>query len=305
MTAGIEQVTAEAYAASPDLAAEVRRIAEACDAVDGAITLNEQACLQLKYRGLWDASLWLGDGGFALLHGQVLDLAVHPDSRGHGVGTALARAALAATDRVEAWSHADHPAAARIAARFGIPRERELRIMSRPTSLPLPDPVVPPGVRIRTFVPADEAAVLAVNAAAFAHHPEQGEMTHEDFQERMSEPWFDAQGLFLAVPDEETAPEMAADPDLKVLGFHWTKVHRDEDPPYGEVYVVAANPKAAGRGLGTLLTNVGLRHLATQGVDEVILYVDADNDPAIAVYERQGFTTVRTEVQYRGATHAG
>jgi mycothiol synthase len=87
-----------------------------------------------------------------------------------------------------------------------------------------------------------------------------------------------------------------------VLGFHWTKVHRDEDPPYGEVYVVATNPKAAGRGLGTVLTNVGLRHLATQGVDEVILYVDGDNDPAIAVYERQGFTTVRTEVQYRGPT---
>lgn len=305
MTGRIEQVSAEEFAASPGPAAEVRRIAAACDDADGAITLNEQACLQLKYRGLRDASLWLGEGGFALLHGEILDLAVHPGSRGRGAGTQLARAALAATDRVEAWSHADHPAAARIAARFGIPRERELRIMSRPTSLPLPDPVVPPGVRIRTFVPADEPALLAVNAAAFAHHPEQGAMTHEDFRERMSEPWFDAQGLFLAVPDDDAAPETVADPDLQVLGFHWTKVHRDEQPPYGEVYVVAANPKAAGRGLGTLLTNVGLRHLATQGVDEVILYVDADNDPAIAVYERQGFTTVRTEVQYRGATHPG
>ena len=306
MTVEIEQVDHDAFATagSGGPAAEVRRIAEACDAADGVITLNEQACLQLKYRGLRGASLWLGGGGFALLHGQLLDLAVHPDARGRGVGTALAGAALAATDRVEAWSHADHPAAARIAARFNIPRERELRIMSRPTSLPLPDAVVPPGVRIRTFLPSDESALLAVNAAAFTHHPEQGHMSHEDFQERMSEPWFDAQGLFLAVPDQETAPEMAADPDLQVLGFHWTKVHRDEDPPYGEVYVVAANPKAAGRGLGTLLTNVGLRHLATQGVDEVILYVDGANDPAIAVYARQGFTTVRTEVQYRGATHS-
>lgn len=274
-------------------AAEVRRIAEACDAADGVITLNEQACLQLKYRGLRDASLWLGDGGFALLHGQILDLAVHPDSRGRGVGTELARLALTGTSRVEAWSHSDHPAAAKIAARLGIPRERELRIMSRPTSLPLAEPTIPDGVRIRTFKPTDEEALLEVNAHAFAHHPEQGHMTSEDFRERVNESWFDANGLFLAVPEDPADPS--------ILGFHWTKVHRDENPPYGEVYVVATNPKAAGRGLGNVLTNVGLRHLATQGVDEVILYVDGDNDPAIAVYDRQGFTAVRTEVQYRGA----
>jgi mycothiol synthase len=304
VTADVELVEAEAFtwSSTDGPAAQVRRIATACDEADGVATLNEQATLQLKHRGLRGASLWVGDDGFALLRGHVLDLAVHPDSRGRGTGTALAGAALAATDRVEAWSHADHPAAARIAARFGIPRERELRIMGRPTSLPLPEPVVPPGVRIRTFVPTDEPALLAVNAAAFAHHPEQGELTHEGFVERMAEPWFDARGLFLAVPDEETDPDAAADPDLQVLGFHWTKVHREQDPPYGEVYVVATNPKAAGRGLGTLLTNVGLHHLAAEGLDEVILYVDGDNIPAIAVYERLGFTTVRTEVQYRGAT---
>ncbi|HET6152356.1 MAG TPA: mycothiol synthase [Marmoricola sp.] len=278
-------------------AAEVRRIAEACDKADGVITLNEQACLQLKYRGLRDASLWLGDGGFALLHGQILDLAVHPESRNAGVGTALARAALATTDKVEAWSHGDHPSAGRIAARLGIPKERELRIMARPTALPVTTLPAPAGVRIRTFTPADEAGLLAVNAAAFTHHPEQGHLTHEDFAERTKEAWFDAEGLFLAVPEDDPSDEP------EILGFHWTKVHRDENPPYGEVYVVAANPKAAGRGLGSVLTNVGLSYLAEQGVDDVILYVDGDNDPAIAVYNRQGFTTVRTEVQYRGATN--
>ena len=86
-------------------------------------------------------------------------------------------------------------------------------------------------------------------------------MTHEDFRERTSESWFDPAGLFLAVPAEDDA----TDPPL--LGFHWTKVHRDEDPPYGEVYVVAVNPKAAGRGLGTVLTDVGLQHLKDQGLD--------------------------------------
>lgn len=276
-------------------AAEVRRIAEACDLADGIITLNEQACLQLKYRGLRDAALWLGDDGFALLHGQILDIAVHPMSRNRGTGTALAKLALAeaasTVGRVEAWSHGDHPSAGRIAARLGIHKERELRIMSRPTSEPLEQLNPPPGVVIRTFTPQDEAALLEVNAAAFSHHPEQGHMTHEDFIERTNEAWFDAQGLFLAVPEDDPS---------ELLGFHWTKVHRDEDPPYGEVYVVATNPKAVGRGLGSVLTSAGLAYLATQGVDDVILYVDGDNAPAIAVYERLGFTTIRTEVQYRG-----
>lgn len=279
---------------SSTYAAELRRISEASDAADGAITLNEQACLQLKYRGLRGARLWVDAepaSGFALLHGEILDLAVHPDARGKGIGTSLARAALANAGRVEAWSHADHPAAARMAARFGMTRERDLRIMTRPTSEPVDTMATPPGITIRTFTHDDADALLAINAHAFATHPEQGHMTAEDFLERTSEPWFDPEGLFLAVDSDDPA---------KVLGFHWTKVHIDEKPPYGEIYVVAVSPKAAGKGLGTLLTQVGLRHLASTGVGEVILYVDGDNDAATAVYEGQGFRVVRTEAQYRG-----
>ncbi len=302
----IIEIGEDEYAASPDSgpAAEVRRVAEACDAHDDAITLNEQACLHLKNRGLRGARLWVATSGvtstavdgFALLIGPSLDLAVHPDARGRGLGTRLAETALATVDRVEAWSHSDHPAAARIASQFSLRRERELRIMRRPTSLPLPVMEPPAGVTVRTFLPGDEEAFLAVNAAAFSHHPEQGEMSAEDFADRVHEPWFDPAGLFLAVVEGAGSPPSADE----LLGFHWTKVHRDESPPYGEVYVVAVNPKAAGRGLGTVLTNIGLRHLATQGVGEVLLYVDGDNDPAIAVYEGQGFTLVRTEAQYRG-----
>jgi mycothiol synthase len=195
--------------------------------------------------------------------------------------------------KVEAWSHADHPAAAKIAEAFGVARERELKIMQRSLVGELPPVRVPDGVRIRTFEPDDEPALLEVNATAFAHHPEQGHMTHEDFQDRTRESWFDAAGLFLAVPDEG-----GSGPGL--LGFHWTKVHTAEDPPYGEVYVVAVNPKAAGRGLGTVLTAAGLEHLRDQGLESVLLYVDGDNDPAIAVYTNLGFHVKRTEVQYRG-----
>jgi mycothiol synthase len=306
----IERIAPEQFdwAADEGPAAEVRRIARASTAHDGAVTLNEQAVLQLKHRGLRDADLWLTlatadpstghAGGFALRHGDILDLAVHPEARRQGVGAALAAESLPAGRKVEAWSHGDHPAAARLAERFGVPRERELKIMRRSLSEPLEELTVPEGVRIRGFHPGDEQGFLEVNASAFAHHPEQGHMTLEDFRERTSESWFDPEGLLLAVPAEEGGDQ----PPL--LGFHWTKVHLDEEPPYGEVYVVAVNPKAAGRGLGTVLTNAGLHHLRDRGLGSVLLYVDGDNDPAIAVYHRQGFEVERTEVQYRG-TSAG
>ena len=160
--------------------------------------------------------------------------------------------------------------------------------MRRPTAVPLPPEADPPGVTIRDFGgAADAEGVLAVNAAAFAAHPEQGSMSAADLAERMAEPWFDPAGLLLAI---------GADGEL--LGFHWTKRH---DADHGEVYVIGVSPAAHGRGLGRALTVAGLRHLASRGVAEVHLYVESDNDPALRLYSGLGFThaAADTHVQYR------
>ncbi len=137
----------------------------------------------------------------------------------------------------------------------------------------------------------DEEPWLALNAEAFAHHPEQGGITRADLDERMGETWFDPAGFFVATRGDE------------LVGFHWTKVH-DARPPYGEVYVVGVSPRAQGAGLGRRLTLTGLRHLAAQGLGEVILYVEADNAPAVAVYTRLGFShaPADTHVQYARTT---
>ncbi|WP_309031251.1 mycothiol synthase, partial [Streptomyces alfalfae] len=131
---------------------------------------------------------------------------------------------------------------------------------------------------------------LAVNAEAFAHHPEQGSLTQRDLDDRKAEPWFDPAGFFLA--------ERVTDGEL--VGFHWTKVHEEER--LGEVYVVGVRPGAQGGGLGKALTTTGLRHLAAAGLPTAMLYVDADNKAAVSVYERLGFVTHETDLMYRTET---
>jgi mycothiol synthase len=159
--------------------------------------------------------------------------------------------------------------------------------MRRPTSLPLPELVVPDGVRVRGYRDDDAEQVLAVNAAAFAHHPEQGSLDLAGLAERMAEPWWDPAGLVIAASEDRD----------EVLAFHWTKQH---DATLGEVYVVAVGPAAQGRGLGRVVTLAGLHHLAGLGVDEVLLYVESDNAPAVRLYGSLGFEHAArdTHVQY-------
>jgi mycothiol synthase len=160
----------------------------------------------------------------------------------------------------------------------------------------LPDPVIPGGLRVRTYAgTADDAELLRVNNAAFAYHPEQGGWTAAQLAERRDEPWFDPEGLFLVFGDS------AGDDAGRLLGFHWTKIHH-ERPGLGEVYVLGVDPSAQGRGLGKVLTSIGLASLAKRlsGSAEpaVMLYVESDNVAAVRTYQRLGFTTYSVDTAY-------
>ncbi|MFF4186846.1 mycothiol synthase [Streptomyces sp. NPDC001691] len=266
---------------------------------DGQQAVSEQGRLQLRggrRDGVRHFLLTVGDAlvGYAQLEdtdpveAPAAELVVHPAYRGHGHGRALGSALLGATGkRLRVWAHGGHSAARHLAQVLGLTLFRELRQLRRPLSpLDIAEPVWPEGVTVRTFTPGeDDAAWLAVNAAAFAHHPEQGSLTQRDLDDRKAEPWFDPKGFFLAEKDGE------------LVGFHWTKVHAEER--LGEVYVVGIRPDAQGGGLGKALTATGLRHLAAEGLPTAMLYVDADNTAAVTVYERLGFTTHEVDLMYR------
>lgn len=294
-----------------DDAAGLHELLLAAKAEDGRPDVAEGGSLPSEFGGGWH--LLARDGGLLVGYAhldpigdsfgrQVGELFVHPAHRRRGVGRALLRAlidraipgaALApetdqdTEERLRIWSHADHPAAARLARHCRLRRVRELLRMRLDFAAapPLPAPRWPDGVRVRTFVPGqDEHAMVEVNRRAFSWHPEQGGLTVDELTATEAQPWFDPHGFFLAVDEHD-----------RVLGYHWTKVHPEGD---GEVYVVGVDPGAQGGGLGKALTLAGLHHLRDRGTDRVILYVEADNAPAVAVYSGLGFRRWDVGVQY-------
>ncbi len=290
--------------------AEVQALVAAATDVDGTAPLSEHVLLHLRHGGDTQAAQLLARengelAAFAHLDltdpvaGGAGELVVRPAHRRAGLGTRVVEALLGraaeagspAGRRLRLWAHGEHPGAVALARGLGFTQARVLWQMRRSLLAPLAEPRLPDGVRLRPFVVgADEAEFLRVNNAAFDWHPEQGGWDLEQVKLREGEPWFDRQGFLLAV-----------DADDRLLGFHWTKVHGDgahSHEPIGEVYVLGVDPAARGMHLGAALTLAGLRHLRDQGLRQVMLYVEADNDAAVRVYRDLGFTRWDTDVSY-------
>jgi mycothiol synthase len=228
--------------------------------------------------------------------GSSAELAVLPSAREHGIGRTLVATLLdeSPDGRLRLWAHGESPGSGALARSMGFTRSRVLWQMRRSLAGPLPEPVLPSWVTVRTFrVGEDEERWTELNNLAFATHPDQGGWGVEEVLLREAEPWFDPRGFFLAFRGEE------------LVGFHWTKVHGGhvsegghDHPPIGEVYVVGIDPAEQGHGLGPALTLIGLHHLKSLGLDEVLLYVDESNTHAIRAYERLGFTRYSTDVSW-------
>ncbi|MHA3702804.1 mycothiol synthase [Jatrophihabitans sp. YIM 134969] len=260
--------------------ADARRLTTAPDLSDEA---------RVRLQGATDGIVHLlaDDGSYAQLdtHDGALELVATDEST---VTELVQQATVEQGGDVLVWTHADDDAIARAVRNLDATEERVLWRLRRPdVDLPPARPF-PEGVTVRAFeVGRDEEAWLVVNAAAFASHPEQGRMTLADLAAREADDWFDPAGFLLA----ERAGELQ--------GFHWTKVHRDEDPAVGEVYVLGVAPEAQGTGLGGALLDAGLEHLRRQGLGVTVLYVDDDNPGAVALYERIGFQRDHRDTRHR------
>jgi mycothiol synthase len=287
-------LTDEQLAEVTDVISEVTR-------TDGRSPLSEHVLLHLHHSG--DAAgehlLAYEDGGLAgyahlesTVDGPTAEIAVKPGQRRHGIGRALVSALVdRGGQELQLWAHGEQAAARDLATSLGFSRARVLWHMRRSLLAPLDPPLFPADVHVRPFDPQrDRAAWLRLNGRAFADLPDQGSWTAADLDARLAEPWFDPAGFLLAWRGSE------------LLGAHWTKVHghrSGEHEAFGEVYVLATDPSAQGTGLGRALLLAGLEHLRERGLKQAMLYVDAANAPAIALYEANGFVRWDTDVLYR------
>lgn len=272
---------------------EVHELLEAVRRHDGVAAVDEAGRLALDSDDAvhlleLEADAVVGYAG--LLPDGTVQGAVSPEHRRQGRGSRLLEAALARRPDAAVWAHGALPDALALLGAHGLRAVRTLLVLERgfgpsvplPARRPRPDRPEPV---IDAFDPSrDREALLEVNAAAFAAHPEQGSMSAADLDRRQAEPWFRAEDLLVARLDGRFA------------AFLWMKREPGEIP---EIYVVGTAPWAQGQGLAGALLGESLRILEDAGAPRVKLYVEADNDPALALYRRWGFAEEERHVQLR------
>lgn len=268
-------------------AAALASLVERCAAADGVRPVNDQAMLEARrgdreivdLDGSGVAIAVVATGERAGGAPAEVELAVAPERRGAGLGARLAARIAAAHPGFEAWAHGDLPASRALAARLGLRRIRTLLQLRAPVP---EDAVVDAG--LRRFGEADSDAWVAVNAAAFAGHPEQGRLTARDLADRRSEGWHDDANLLVA-------------PGADGLdGYAWIK------PDVGgiaELYALGVAPHAQGTGLGGTLMQAAFARMHELGAGTAHLYVEGDNEPALGLYRSRGFVDHARDVRWR------
>jgi mycothiol synthase len=216
-------------------------------------------------------------------YGRHFRITVHPEHRRRGLATQLLRR----IEEQEGTPRQCNCMGSWVAGRAFLlqngfePTIRMLdmeRIGGAPDAEPLPEGFV---LRPYRETADDDAAWKRVNEVGYGDGPDYNPLLDEDLELCRATPAFH---LWFAERDGE------------IVGLCHTKEWQGK---VGCINSVVVDPRARGRGLGRALTAAGMRTLADQGQQKVVLSVLADNRPAYAIYERLGFTTVDEMVTWR------
>jgi mycothiol synthase len=278
-------------------------IASICTALSqqlyGVADLDERAVGD--WFGLSDLAMFLAeDGGRAVGYADVrdddhlrypIDLRIHPDAWGAGVGAELLAAAedwsrgRAAPDAVLRGFAAERDTEAqRVLADAGYRLIRHSFLMEIDLHDRLEEPVWPEGLTVRTFDPdRDERAVYECQEETFSDHWDYHPIPFERWREFSVESAYFAPELWWLV---EQDGELAA---ICLNAWHFSG-----DPTFGWIGVLGVRRPWRRQGLGLALLRHSFRDFAARAATHVGLGVDAENTTgAVRLYERAGMRPVR------------
>ena len=217
---------------------------------------------------------------------------VHPDHRRRGFGTFLLRWSTAEAIRRFAACPPDRAHvlqlttemltedAALLFERHGFTQQFAEDVMRCNLADPLPDVLLPSGIKFATWAPSLADQFFAVYQASFRERP--------GYPDWSQEKWL----AWLETDDDDFRP------DLSLLATH-------DDIPSG--FIVCADrwivqmgviPEQRRRGIGSALVIEVLRRFREAGGDHVLLDVNVNNPGAARVYGRLGFERVGRRARY-------
>jgi ribosomal protein S18 acetylase RimI-like enzyme len=232
----------------------------------------------------WRIRLWEREDelvGWAWLElPGVLDLHVQPALRRELVPEIVARAAAeAGTDlRVNAFDRDTATMEALADDGFSPVADGAFDVMVRPLAVPIPEPELPAGFRLRHVEgKADLDRRVAVHRAAY--HPSR--VTEESYANVMA-----------AWPYRPELDWIVEAPDGRFASFCLAWL--DEATGVGELEPVGTDPEFRHRGLARAACLAALRALAAHGADTAVVY--AGHPAAAALYRGIGFRTTGRHV---------
>lgn len=233
------------------------------------------------------------------LPGQAfLSLQVHPDHRGRGAGTLLARSAeehLAAAGATSVHCTVDDtPATRAFAEHHGYHPSRAAhwqRVDLAGGALPprLSPEDLPPGVELRTAAhyTDDPRPVFAADAEVTADEPGDVDVDLTDYDDWLSHTWHH--------PCLDRDLTMVVEVDGRVAAF--TAAHTDGDTRYLSA-MTGTLREFRGRGLAKLAKNESLHRARTAGYTDAFTGNDAENAPMLAINQWFGYEICATEIQH-------
>ncbi len=149
-------------------------------------------------------------------------------------------------------------------------------------------------IEIRRIAEGEGRHLRDVRLRALRDSPGAFSSTFEDFEKRPLSEWRDAAAARSAGNDETTFVAASPTEFVGMVGGY----RSDQRAGVVELTSMWVDPSARGSGVGVRLIEAVVAWARAGGADRVDLWVVEENDPAMALYKRVGFTVTSDREPY-------